>query len=69
MSKLQEKYPIVSKADAHSSQWKFTINTKVDGDAFCTYHSDLTTIVKEAELRYKQELQNLVSKLFKRDSH
>ena len=49
MSKLQEKYPIVSKADAHSSQEKFTINTKVDGDAFCTYHSDLTTIVKEAE--------------------
>ena len=49
LSKLLEKYPIVSKADAHSSQEKFTINTKVDGDAFCTYHSDLTTIVKEAE--------------------
>ena len=49
LSKLQEKYPIVSKADAHSSQEKFTINTKVDGDAFCIYHSDLRTIVKEAE--------------------
>ena len=49
LSKLQEKYPIVSKADAHSSQAKFTINTKLDGDAFCTYHSDLTTILKEAE--------------------
>ena len=49
LSKLQEKYPFVSKADAYSSQGKFTINTKMDGDAFCTYHSDLATIVKEAE--------------------